>query len=127
MKIEVKIKGTDIDGMATSMATAVMDAGGGHVTGMHEGVDGDGYQWTMVMGIDKGVEERRSATGPWNSDMVHYHRHSSGLYPFVSLHMRILLGQCMLPCTPKRAPHLPNATMPTQSCTHLQLGRNIIT
>ena len=45
----------------------------------------------------------------------------------VSLHMRNVLSQCMLSCTPKRAPHLPNTTMPSKSCTHLHLGSIAIT
>jgi len=42
--------------------------------------------------------------------------------PSLSLQLRNFLGQCMLSRTPKCAPHLPNTTMPTKSCTHLQLG-----
>jgi len=38
-----------------------------------------------------------------------------------------LLGKCMLSCTPKCAPHLPNTTMPTKSCTHPHLGSIAIT
>ena len=36
-----------------------MDDGGGHATGMHEGVDGDGHQQTMATGMDEGAAERR--------------------------------------------------------------------
>jgi len=32
----------------TEWGTIMMDDGGGHVTGMHEGVDGDGHKRTMV-------------------------------------------------------------------------------
>jgi len=39
-------------------------------------------------------QEPARATGPWN--MAHHCRRSTGLY---------LLSQCMLSCTPKRAPH----------------------
>jgi len=63
--------GMEIEGMETGMVTgiggrwkrawrrAVMDDGGGHATGMHEGVDGDGRQRRMATGIDEGVADRR--------------------------------------------------------------------
>jgi len=67
------------------------------------------------------VEAPARVTGPRN--MAHHRRHSR---PSLSLHMRNLLGQCIL-CTPKCVPHLPHTTMPTKSCTHLHLGRIVIT
>ena len=70
------------------------------------------------------LQEPARATGPQN--MAHHRRHSTGSTS-LSLHMRNLLGQCMLSCTPKRAPHLPNTTMPTKSCTHPHLGSIAIT
>jgi len=134
----------DIEGMETGMATgiggrwrrawrrAAMDDGG-HATGMHEGVDGDQHERTMATGMDEGEAEKRRLRRSLREQQAHGTCHGSlppsqlRPLPPLSLHIRILLGQCMLPSTLKRAPHLPNTTMPTQSCLHLQLGRNTIT
>jgi len=47
--------------------------------------------------------------------------------PPLPSYLRNLLVQCMLSCTPKHVPHLPNTTLPTKSCTNLHLGSIVIT
>jgi len=43
----------------------------GHVTGMHEGVDGDGHQRTMAMGMDEGEAEKRRLRRSLREQQVH--------------------------------------------------------
>ena len=59
--------------------------------------------------------------------MAHHPRHSTGLYPLSPRICINLLVLCMLSCTPKRVPHLPNTTLPTKSCINLHLGSIAIT
>ena len=96
---------------------------------MVESDDGDGH------GRRSGREEalakkharrEQQAHGTWLTTTVTAQASTLSLLTYAH-HAHGLLGQCMLPCTPKRAPHLPNIIMPTQSCTHLELGRNTIT